>query len=130
MEEPSLEALMQAGLISVVCAAIILSNLFIVAAYLMYRGKFLLCALNIMFIMLTSAAQRNRANALVRIRPLRSSPCAHCTIYLALSFPPHISLFVYRTIRKLLEINIQNPDEIPRNFVCLRNLISDLMFNL
>lgn len=55
MEEPSLEALMQAGLISVVCAAIILSNLFIVAAYLMYRGKLLLYVLNIMFMMLTLA---------------------------------------------------------------------------
>lgn len=77
MEEPSLEALMQAGLISVVCAAIILSNLFIVAAYLMYRGKLLLYVLNIMFMMLTLAVQRNRASvlsALERIRTLRSIP--------------------------------------------------------
>lgn len=40
MEEPSLEALMQAGLIFVVGVAIILSNLLIIATYLNFRGKF------------------------------------------------------------------------------------------
>lgn len=42
MEEPSLEALMQAGLIFVVGVTIILSNLFIIASYLNFRGKKLL----------------------------------------------------------------------------------------
>lgn len=39
MEEPSLEALMQASLIFVVAVAIILSNLLIIATYLNFRGK-------------------------------------------------------------------------------------------
>lgn len=39
MEEPSLEALMQAGLIFVVGVAIILSNLLIIATYLNFRGN-------------------------------------------------------------------------------------------
>ena len=39
MEEPSLEALMQAGLIFVVGVAIILSNLLIIATYLNFRGE-------------------------------------------------------------------------------------------
>lgn len=39
MEEPSLEALMQASLILVVAVAIILSNLLIIVTYLNFRGK-------------------------------------------------------------------------------------------
>ena len=39
MEEPSLEALMQAGFIFVVSVAIILSNLLIIATYLNFRGE-------------------------------------------------------------------------------------------
>ena len=39
MEEPSFEALMQAGFIFVLGVAIILSNLLIIATYLNYRGK-------------------------------------------------------------------------------------------
>lgn len=41
MEEPSLEALMQATLILVVAVAIILSNLLVIASYLNFRGKIL-----------------------------------------------------------------------------------------
>lgn len=40
MEEPSLEALMQAGFIFVVGVTIILSNLLIIATYLNFRGEF------------------------------------------------------------------------------------------
>jgi len=39
MEEHSLEALMQAGLIFVVAVAIIISNLLIIVTYLNFRGK-------------------------------------------------------------------------------------------
>lgn len=39
MEEPSLEALMQASLIFVVAVAIILSNLLIIVTYLNFRGE-------------------------------------------------------------------------------------------
>lgn len=40
MDEPSLEALMQAGIIFVVGVTIILSNLLIIATYLNFRGKY------------------------------------------------------------------------------------------
>lgn len=39
MEEPSLEALVQASLILVVAIAIIISNLLIIITYLNFRGK-------------------------------------------------------------------------------------------
>lgn len=63
MEEPSLEALMQAGLIFVVGVAIILSNLLIIATYLNFRGKSSqspLCTrvFNVTFVMLTLVAAR------------------------------------------------------------------------
>lgn len=68
MEEPSLEALMQAGLIFVVGVAIILSNLLIIATYLNFRGKLSFGSLShsfsTRFSLMLTLARRNRASVL------------------------------------------------------------------
>lgn len=94
MEEPSLEALMQAGLIFVVGVAIILSNLLIIATYLNFRGKLPASSLHSSFQrhVLNVDFSRGAAERACSRRSSASVPFARtpfaCTVRTPLSFSP------------------------------------------